>query len=98
MLRRFFRLCRLALQVESSDPARQMDQLRGGSPEQVRNCYGIDRHPVLDVIGRYVDRNWNFQFPKERQADRINAAPAIDHGYNRRRWLARRLYGRLAAH
>ena len=60
ILCRFFGLCRLALQVESSDPARQMDQLRGGSPEQVRNGYGINRHPVLDIISRYIDRNWNF--------------------------------------
>jgi hypothetical protein len=59
-----------------------LDQLQGGSPEQVRNGYGIDRHPVLDIIGRYVDRNWNFQFPNDRQTDRINSAPAIVHSYN----------------
>jgi len=83
ILRRLFGLCRVALQVERSDPARQMDRLRGGSPEQVRNRYGIDRHPVLDIICRYVDRNWNFQFLNEGQAHRINAAPAIVHGYYR---------------
>src|SRR5437588_3236894 len=83
ILRRFFGLCRLALEVESSDPARQMDQLRGGSPEQVRNCYRKDRHRVLDIIGRYVDRNWNLQFPNDRQTDRMYSAPAIVHSYNR---------------
>src|SRR3984893_7048938 len=49
ILRRLFGLGRVALQVECSDPARQMDQLRGGSPEQVRNSYGIDLRPVLDI-------------------------------------------------
>src|SRR5438046_721070 len=83
ILRRFFGLCRLVLEVESSDPARQMDQLRGGPPKQVRKCYGKDRHRVLDIIGRYVDRNWNFQFPNDRQTDRIYSAPTIVHSYNR---------------
>src|SRR5580692_7675584 len=91
-LRHLLGLCRLAFQVETADPARQIDHSRSGSPEQVRNCYSIDWHPVLDIIRRYVDRNWNLQFLDDRQTDRINSAPTIVHGYDRRarRKLARR--------
>src|SRR6202030_3079024 len=56
------------------------------APRSLSNCPEVATFSRLGLrksVGRYVDRNWNFQFPNERQADRINAAPAIVHGYNR---------------
>src|SRR4029077_1805391 len=82
-LRRLLGVLRLAFQVESSEAAWQIDQLGRRPPEQVRNRHSVNRHPVLDIISRYIDRDRDSQFPNDREPDRINSAPAIIHSYNR---------------